>query len=230
MRHKERLPSHNTYNKSTGMSDLPHYYQGNRPEIVALIDQKPKRVLEIGCGDGSFRRLLDSECEYWGIEPFPQAAEQATACLDKVFRTTYEEAYADLPDAHFDLIICNDVIEHFTDHDYFFASIKQKMSSGARIVGSVPNVRHLSNILNLMLRKDWEYQDDGILDSTHYRFFTEKSLKRTFAKHDYQLEALQYLKIIKPRIHPPSRLGYNLLILLLGKDTRPLQFGFRLGL
>ena len=212
---------------SGAVGEVETYYQGSRPEMVALIDQPPRKVLELGCGDGSFRALLADDCEYWGIEPFSEAAALAQQSLDKVFACTYEAALVDLPDGYFDLVVCNDVIEHLVNHDYFFESIKGKMTSKGCIVGSVPNVRHLSNLLNLIGRKDWRYQDDGILDSTHLRFFTEKSLKRTFAQHGYQLEALEYLKIIKPRIHPPSRLFYNLLILLLGKDTRPLQFGFR---
>lgn len=204
------------------------YYQGSRPEMVALIDHSPRKVLELGCGDGSFRALLADDCEYWGIEPFPEAVVLAKKRLDRVFACTYEEALADLPDGYFDLVVCNDVIEHLVSHDHFFETIKAKISKNGYIVGSVPNVRHLSNLINLIGRKDWRYEDDGILDSTHLRFFTEKSLRRAFEQHGYRLEALKYLKIIKPRIHPPSRLFYNLLILFLGKDTRPLQFGFRI--
>ncbi len=208
-------------------SEVATYYQGNRPEMVALIDQSPRRVLELGCGDGSFRALLADDCEYWGIEPFPEAAALAGERLDKVFASTYEEALTELPDDYFDLVVCNDVIEHLVSHDYFFETIRAKMTSDGCIVGSVPNVRHLSNIINMIGRKDWRYEDDGMVDSTHLRFFTEKSLRRTFEQHGYQLETLEYLKIIKPRIHPPSRLFYNFLILFLGQDTRALQFGFR---
>ena len=206
------------------------YYQGNRPEMVALIDKPPGKVLELGCGDGSFRNLLTdvaADFEYWGVEPFLEAAALAEKQLDRVFACTYEEALAELPDGYFDLVVCNDVIEHLVSHDYFFETIRGKMTADACIVGSVPNVRHLSNIINMIGRKDWRYEDDGILDSTHLRFFTEKSLRRTFEQHGYRLEALEYLKIIKPRIHPPSRLFYNLLILFLGQDARALQFGFR---
>jgi len=207
---------------------IKEYYQGSRPEVASLINHAPKRVLEIGCGDGSFRSLLKGQFEYWGIEPFSEAAELARKNIDKVFNSTYDEAFSELPDNYFDLIICNDVIEHLVDHDSFFKSIKIKMAEGARIVGSVPNVRHLSNLISLIFKKDWNYQDDGILDRTHLRFFTEKSLKRTVHQHNYELEHLEYLKIIKPRIHPPRRLFYNILIIFLGKDTRPLQFGFRI--
>ncbi len=211
------------------MAEIREYYQGSRPEIIDLIKHSPNRVLELGCGDGSFRLLLDSEMEYWGVEPFFEAAELARNNIYKVINDTYESAFSELPDNYFDLIICNDVIEHFTDHDSFFSSIKTKISDEGYIIGSIPNVRHLNNILNLVFKKDWKYQDDGILDRTHLRFFTEKSLKRTFIEHGYNLEALKYIEIIKPRFFPPRRLFYNILILILGRDTRPLQFGFRIN-
>jgi len=210
------------------MSETKIYYQGSRPEVLDLIKHSPKRVLELGCGDGSFRRLLDDNLEYWGVEPFPDAAEKARKNISKVLEGNYEEVLSDLPEDYFDLVICNDVIEHFVDHDFFFKSIKSKISKEGYIVGSIPNVRHLSNLIGLLWRKDWSYQDDGILDRTHLRFFTEKSLKEVFSKHGYDQESFKYLNIIKPRIHPPRRLFFNILILLLGKDTRPLQFGFRI--
>jgi len=212
----------------TNMARIREYYQGSRPEIIDLINHSPKRILELGCGDGSFRLLLDGELEYWGIEPFNKAAELARKNLHKVINDTYESAFPYLPDNYFDLIICNDVIEHFTDHDSFFSSIKTKISEDGYIVGSIPNVRHIYNLLNLVFKKDWKYQDDGILDQTHLRFFTEKSLRRTFMQHGYSIERLKYIEIIKPRFFPPRRLFYNILILIFGQDTRPLQFGFRI--
>jgi len=212
------------------MAEVREYYQGSRPEIIDLINHSPKRVLELGCGDGSFRFLLSSEVEYWGVEPFSEAAELARKSIDKIFNATYESALPQLPNNYFDLVICNDVIEHFSDHDFFFSSIKDKMCADGYIVGSIPNVRHLLNLMNLIFSKDWNYENDGILDRTHLRFFTKKSLKRTFIQHGYNLELLKYIKIIKPRFFPPRRLFYNILILLLGEDTRPLQFGFRVKL
>ena len=210
------------------MPETQVYYQGSRPEILSLITHSPKRILEIGCGDGSFRSLLEGDFEYWGIEPFSEVADLAHNNIDKILNGTYEDVFPELPDNYFDLIVCNDVIEHFIDHDFFFDTVKVKMTTDAYIVGSIPNVRHLSNLINLLFRKDWHYQDDGILDRTHLRFFTERSMKRTFQQHNYELECLKYLNIIKLRFHPLSRLFYNILIFLLGKDTRPLQFGFRI--
>ena len=100
----------------------------------------------------------------------------------------YEDVYAELPDNYFDLIICNEVIEHFRDHDVFFESIKNKMSKNSYIIGTIPNVRYAKNLYHLLFNKDWKYENEGILDRTHLRFFTEKSLRRTFNKHDFIID------------------------------------------
>ena len=97
-----------------------------RLEIKEFIPASYSRVLEIGCAEGFFALNLSKNCEYWGIEPSEKAAEAAAKKLNKVLAGKYEEVYAQLPDNYFDLVICNDVIEHMVDTDNFFQSIKRK--------------------------------------------------------------------------------------------------------
>lgn len=93
----------------------------------------------------------------------------------KLRKALDDRTAAALPDQHFDMVICNDVIEHMVDHDHFLEHIKTKMRPGACIVGSIPNVRHLTALFKLLVAKDWPYSASGILDRTHLRFFTENS-------------------------------------------------------
>lgn len=159
-----------------------------RPEIVQFLPDNYTKVLEIGCHEGDFSYNLKKECEIWGVEPNRTAAEYALQKLNKVLIGKYEEIYHELPDAYFDLVICNDVIEHIADHDNFFKSIQNKMTCEGVLIASVPNVRHISNLYGLLVKKDWEYQNNGILDYTHLRFFTEKSLLRTLNSHQFKIE------------------------------------------
>jgi hypothetical protein len=46
---------------------------------------------------------------------------------------------------------------------------------GGRIVISLPNLRHIDNLLHILKDKDFNYEPDGIRDVTHLRFFTKKS-------------------------------------------------------
>jgi 2-polyprenyl-3-methyl-5-hydroxy-6-metoxy-1,4-benzoquinol methylase len=121
------------------------YFAANRGGMATYLPQHYSRVLEVGCAAGAFRQHLKQPHEYWGFEPNAEAARAASSRLDKVITGIYDDrTAAALPDKHFDLVICNDVIEHMVDHDHFLKHIKTKMQPGACIVGSIPNVRHIT--------------------------------------------------------------------------------------
>ncbi len=194
-----------------------------------------KRVLDIGCGEGFFSKNLKPDSEIWGIEPVKTTAKKASKNIGKVLNGLYEDVYAELPDNYFDLIICNDVIEHFKDHDAFFESIKQKMNNNSYIIGAIPNVRYAKNLYNILFNKDWRYEDSGILDRTHLRFFTEKSLQRTFAKHDFIIDEFYGINsLVSESFSYKEKIKKLLLLIVIFssfgyyKDIQYLQFGFRL--
>jgi 2-polyprenyl-3-methyl-5-hydroxy-6-metoxy-1,4-benzoquinol methylase len=204
------------------------YFQGTRPELAEFLPDDYSRILEIGCGEGHFHMHLRHNCEYWGIEPDHDAARVASKQLQKVLVGTFHDVFEQLPNNYFDLIICNDVIEHIADHDEFFQSIKIKIKNHCYFIGSIPNVRFISNLIELLIKKDWKYKEKGILDKTHLRFFTEKSLERTMKENGFIIEALKGINGVKFRPVTLKRLKQNLWIFLLGRDSRFMQFGFRM--
>lgn len=206
------------------------YYAKHRPEVVPFLPRAPTRVLEIGCGEGRFRANLPRTCEYRGVEPSAEAGRVAAAVLDAVLIGTYGEVAAKLPPHYFDVVICNDVIEHMPDHDAFLEDIKQKMAPGAYLVGSVPNVRYLPNLSQVLIAKEWRYEAFGVLDRTHLRFFTRRSWERTLREHGFVVETIAGINGVTPGATWPRRLAKRVAIAILGADTRFLQFGFRVRL
>jgi 2-polyprenyl-3-methyl-5-hydroxy-6-metoxy-1,4-benzoquinol methylase len=206
------------------------YYDGSRKDLIALIPDGVKRVLEIGCGKAGFSQNFRDGIEYWGVEPDKASAEIAATKLTKVLIGTYDEVEAELPNNYFDLIVCNDVIEHMPDHDAFFQKIKVKFANEGCLIGSVPNVRYYFNLISLLRGRDWEYQNSGILDRTHLRFFTEKSLARCLQDNGFVVDVLNGVNGIKNRFMPPKKIFRQIAIALLGQDVRYVQFGFRVSL
>ncbi|NOR55347.1 MAG: methyltransferase domain-containing protein [Sulfurovum sp.] len=206
------------------------YYKGFRTEIIPFLPKKYSKVLEVGCGEGGFRNNLTTQCEYWGIEPVEEILDIARGKLDKALLGTYAEVVNELPNDYFDLIICNDVIEHMQDHIFFYETIQRKVKTHAYMVGAIPNVRYLPNLYHLLRDKDWEYQEEGILDKTHLRFFTLNSIKRDFLNNGFSIEKLYGIN--KVYFSKKTLNGLKMLFLqfLLGKDTKFLQFGFRVKL
>ena len=168
-----------------------NYYNQSRPEMIRILPEKRQKILEIGCSEGLFSESITDATEKWGVEPSQTAAIIAKSRLTCVINKSFDDAKADLPLKYFDLVICNDVIEHMTDHDEFLSEIKNHIAPGGVIVGSIPNVRFYRNLFNLLFVKDWEYMDSGILDRTHFRFFTEKSLRRSLSSAGFVVEDLR---------------------------------------
>jgi 2-polyprenyl-3-methyl-5-hydroxy-6-metoxy-1,4-benzoquinol methylase len=74
--------------------------------------------------------------------------------IDKVFVGTFKDVYKALPNYYFDCVICCDVIEHMNDENWFLTNIKKKMNSKSVIIGSIPNVRYIDNLLRLLIKRD----------------------------------------------------------------------------
>jgi len=121
--------------------------------MLPFVPEQRARVLEIGCGEGQFTGALTCVQEGWGIEPSP-AAQVANRCLTRVLQATFDEAEPQLPPAYFDLVICNDVIEHMPDHASFFSKIGKYIAPGGMIIGSIPNVRFYINMFEYLLERD----------------------------------------------------------------------------
>jgi len=82
----------------------------------------------------------------------------------------------------FDLILCLDVLEHMLDPwRVVDRLVTQHLAVGGTLLVSLPNVRHYSVTLPLIFQGRWDYNDAGILDRTHVRFFTPHSAVQLLA-------------------------------------------------
>lgn len=164
------------------------YYNNLRPEMATFIQGAPHSILEIGCGAGRFRDNFKDDIEYWGIEPCTSAATLASASLTHVLNGTYDEVASKIPDHHFDLIVCNDVIEHMPDPKRFLQDIRKKIVKDGAMIVSVPNVRNAVTLFELLIKGDFQYVDAGVLDYTHLHLFTMKSFTRMAEESGWHVE------------------------------------------
>jgi 2-polyprenyl-3-methyl-5-hydroxy-6-metoxy-1,4-benzoquinol methylase len=154
--------------------------------------------------------------ETWGIEPFDNFAHEAEANLSKIINKQVEVAIQDLPDACFDMIFFNDVIEHLIEPESVIKSILPKLTETGLLISSIPNVRCWGNLKELVLQGDWEYKDQGILDHTHLRFFTKKSILRMWK--NLSLEVITFKGINELDKNPKLRFINNVLLKPVFKD------------
>jgi len=198
------------------------YYSQHREEMLQFIPKDARLMLDVGCGDGSFGRLVKEiiKAEVWGVELNSEAASIAHTKIDNILAGDISRVISDLPDSKFDCIVFNDTLEHLADPFSILLEIKKKLSAKGVVVCSVPNVRFIFTLYQLLVKKQWKYENAGILDKTHLRFFTKKSITNT-------LETLGY-KILKIKgIHGIRLWKFWLLnVVSLGylNDTRYEQF------
>jgi 2-polyprenyl-3-methyl-5-hydroxy-6-metoxy-1,4-benzoquinol methylase len=175
------------------------YYTSSRPEIASFVPVNTRTILDVGCGQGYFLKLVKEQihAETWGDELMPEVAEKAKAQVDHVIPGKIEEALDLIPDHYFDCITFNDVLEHLPEPAEILRRMKPKLTKNGIIIASIPSVRYFYNLVELIIKKDWEYKDSGILDATHLRFFTQKSMKRMFENAGYFLVNVKGVNGIK---------------------------------
>ena len=175
------------------MQPIKQYYQHDRAEMLAFIPPSVTRTLEVGCGAGSFSMLIKDKrgAETWGVEYQPDAANLAAQKLHRVLAGSVESVMPDLPVRYFDCIIFNDVLEHLVDPYSILVKVQDLLSETGVVVASIPNIRHWPEFVDYTLHGNWNYVNVGVLDRTHLRFFTKKSIIATMAQCGYALDNLQ---------------------------------------
>lgn len=171
------------------METNTNYYKNSRPEIIAFLPKNISKILDIGCGQGHFLKLVKEKtgAETWGLEVVDSEANIAKNYSDRILIGKVEDTLDLIPNTFFDCITLNDVLEHLIEPKDVLRKLNNKLTKNGIIVASIPNVRFIENLYELLIKKDWEYKKDGILDSTHLRFFTKKSMKRLFEDAGYEI-------------------------------------------
>jgi 2-polyprenyl-3-methyl-5-hydroxy-6-metoxy-1,4-benzoquinol methylase len=199
------------------------YFSLPRTEILPFVPQDAKRVLDVGCSAGYFGEALKAErpdTEVWGVEPNREAANLAKERLDNVINGLFDVAMPELAGQTFDAVVFNDVLEHLPDPERVLRDIRQILRPNGFVVASIPNILHFYQIMEILLEQDWRYRESGILDNTHLRFFTRKSIERMFSECGYSIERIE-------GINPSYGLKYQAMnLLLLGRlrDWKYIQF------
>jgi 2-polyprenyl-3-methyl-5-hydroxy-6-metoxy-1,4-benzoquinol methylase len=155
------------------------YFAHARKEIQSLLPKEVGRVLELGCGSGATLGWLRQNGHATfavGIEISEAAAELARRHADEVFCVDFERDEIQKPEHKFNVVLCLDVLEHLVDPwQVIDRMVTDYLAPGGTLIVSLPNVRHYSVVLPLLFGGHWRYEDAGLLDRTHLRFFTRDS-------------------------------------------------------
>lgn len=175
------------------------YYGLNRDEMLKYIPDSVSTILDVGCGEGVFGALCKErrKTEVWGVELVKEIAATASKKLDKTLVGNIEFDNIELPDRYFDCIVFNDSLEHLQYPWIVLEKIKKHLKPGGCVLASIPNIRYYEIVKKFLFLNEWEYENCGVMDKTHFRFFTIKSIRKMFEKCGYQIELLEGIKYIQ---------------------------------
>lgn len=187
------MKNHQTFLNKWGFNIL--YYSSSRTEIIKLMDDLPPtseiNVLEIGCGAGATLakiKYLWPNAKTYGVEIVNDVAKLASNYSDiivgdiETLELPYEKDF-------FDVIICGDVLEHLRNPEAALAKLYLYLKKNGCLLASIPNVMH-SSVLYPLLNGCWDYKNSGILDRTHLKFFTKKSIYEMFNNVQLKIDAI----------------------------------------
>ena len=133
------------------------------------------RVLDAGCGFATTsQRIQELGNDVTGIEESAMACEVASKRIGRVIQA--DLLHADLGQAQFDVIIFADVLEHVAWPVRLVRDYLRWLAPGGSVIVSLPNVG-LWSVRFAHLFGRWEYEETGVLDRTHLRFFTRKNAR-----------------------------------------------------
>jgi 2-polyprenyl-3-methyl-5-hydroxy-6-metoxy-1,4-benzoquinol methylase len=173
------------------------YFSHIRWEILRLIPTGDHKVLDVGSGAGrTLRKLkaLGKASQIVGIEINQNATADSSDHLDRLFIGDVETIDLPYPEKYFDYILLADVLEHLINPSDVLRKCRNLLSDAGYIIASIPNIKHYSVLLALILFDEFKYTDrGGLLDTSHLRFFTKKGIIRMF--RDEQLEVADLVAI-----------------------------------
>lgn len=147
------------------------------------------KVLDVGCAVGRLGEYLsqNKKCVVDGIEVDQSAAAIAARFYRDVIVHDIEQAgwWTELYGRRYDVVVCADVLEHLREPDALLKRLTQMLAPGGRLLLSVPNISHAGVLWELFMG-DFRYRNRGLLDKTHLRFYTERSLLRALADNGYK--------------------------------------------
>ncbi len=154
----------------------PSAHSSHGRVLQMMQHRPPARVLDVGCGPGWLAEALRRQGHHvTGVDVAEEPGVGGRT--DNFIRADLETGIPDSVGADFDVVIAADVIEHVRRPDVLLMEMAHRLATGGTIIASVPNISHWYPRGRTMIGL-FDYDQRGILDTTHLRFFTRRSFTR----------------------------------------------------
>jgi 2-polyprenyl-3-methyl-5-hydroxy-6-metoxy-1,4-benzoquinol methylase len=159
------------------------YFSNIRRDVISFMGKnKDLIVLEVGTGTGATL----TELKQTGVAKEIHAYDLVDVCENKEYFDSFTidnvEQQKELPfkKKYFDAIVLADVLEHLLDAENTIATLLPYLKNDGSIYVSLPNFRYANALYKVVVKGSFQYEDYGIFDKTHLRFFCKKDMQKLF--------------------------------------------------
>jgi 2-polyprenyl-3-methyl-5-hydroxy-6-metoxy-1,4-benzoquinol methylase len=189
------------------MSNLPyqdkHGPWSSHSQIAAHIEALPdqSKVLDVGTASGMLaRRDNNKRLRFFGIEAIEEWAQMAAPYYEAMWTCTFDDTPEEALRGY-NAVVLGDVLEHMSAPDKALKKLADIQPAGCKFIISVPNIANLWMRLHLLMGR-FDYTEQGILDRTHLRFFTRKTIRSLVVGSGLEILSIQVTPIPLELISP----------------------------
>ncbi|MBW3671168.1 MAG: class I SAM-dependent methyltransferase [Acidobacteria bacterium] len=166
--------------------DFKHFPGSSHWLLIRAIRRNPKwsgALLDIGAAGGELASFLAEDFDRLiGVEGDPARVEALSRYFDQAFVADLNHLER-LPAAA--AVIMGDVLEHLPRAGPLLRLVRDSIAPDGRLYVSVPNIANVTVRLSLLFGR-WSYADRGILDRTHLRFYTRRTIEAELREHGFE--------------------------------------------
>ena len=173
---------------AAGHSDCANriYKNSGNLALLELIKSKSAgRALDCGCGAGDNARILAARG--WDVDGITISLDEQDKAAQICKTVLITDLDAGLPAAVtgvYDLVVFSHVLEHLRNPSRVLNEIRRVLAPDGIVAVALPNVLNWRSRLRFMLGQ-FEYEEGGIMDNTHLRFYTFASGRRLLESNGF---------------------------------------------
>ena len=167
-------------------------YRGHHLLVKAVLEATTPgdRVFEGGVSSGYFASVLvRAGLRVDGHELDPEVAERARQVCEHVYVGDLSTFDPDELEGVYDVLLFGDTLEHLPDPAAVLRRLRTKLRPGGALIISVPNIANWLVRLSLLAGR-FNYADRGIMDRTHLRFYTVRTVAEMLGDAGFEVESL----------------------------------------
>ena len=191
-----------------------------------LQHRPPSRILDLGCSSGLLaERLRGLGHQVVGVDV--NEIDGVRERTDYFVRADLNEGIPSEVGSGFDIVLVADVLEHVLSPGTLITQVREILSPSGTAIFCVPNIAHWYPRFRATLGM-FDYDQRGILDATHLRFFTRRSLVKLIERRGLAIRRIEPVGLPLDALGIESNKARTLrLIDRLLSNVWPTMFGYQ---